>query len=135
MLHENTEIMMDNGSMRNICDIKIGDSVWTETGCNNVCDIYSGWECSYVKVISSRGLNISLTASHPIKLKDGWKRVSEIKIGDKLCTKNYPDDKVESIQIVNEDVNVYNLEFDVVDEICANNFIVGDTKRENSRLD
>lgn len=135
MLHENTMIMMADGSTRNIRDIKIGDSVWTETGCSNICNIYSGWECSFVKVVSSSGLNISLTASQPIKLEDGWKRVSEIEIGDKCMSKNYTDDKVESIQIVTEDAKVYSLEFDEVVGICANDFIVGDMKREQSRLD
>ena len=73
MIHEDTMIMMADGSMKKISEIRIGDCVMTEMGYIKVSNIYSGQENSLVKIISSSGLNITLTTEHIIKLADGWK--------------------------------------------------------------
>ncbi|MFR8470468.1 hypothetical protein BLA28_15960 [Eisenbergiella tayi] len=68
MIHEDTMIMMADGSMKKISEIRIGDYVMTEMGYIKVSNIYSGQENSLVKIISASGLNITLTTEHIIIL-------------------------------------------------------------------
>ena len=55
MIHEDTMIMMADGSMKKISEIRIGDYVMTEMGYIKVSNIYSGQENSLVKIISASG--------------------------------------------------------------------------------
>lgn len=137
MIHEDTMIMMADGSVKKISEIRIGDYVMTEMGYIKVSNIYSGQENSLVKIISASGLNITLTTEHIIKLADGWRRVSEAEIGNKLCIfGNSNGDRIGDIQSVAGDAKVYNLEFqETCDGIYANNYIVGDIKRERNRFE
>lgn len=127
-LHKNTQIMMVDGSKKKISDVCIGDIVKTDDSHIKIKNIFRGWEESLVEIKTIDGIFIQLTEDHVVRVDDGWKESSELKVGDILRK----DDKIVSI----EDVlgcEVYDIETDSDGlGIYANDIVVGDFSMNNS---
>lgn len=127
-LHENTQIMMVDGSKKKISDVCIGDIVKTYDAHVKIINIFRGWEESLVEIKTIDGISIQLTEDHMIMVDDGWKEASELKVGDIL----QKDDKIVSIGDV-PGCEVYDIEADSDGTgIYANDIVVGDFSMNNS---
>lgn len=138
-LAENTEILTvtKNGvySTRRIKDISIGDRVVSADGTvQNVKNVWSGQETRCYTVTDEHGNSVTASYNHPFPTSEGWKCSSDIRVGDKLFGMNGDPVLIVKVQILNEQINVFNLEFDIPTVIIANGFQTGDYSAQNGNL-
>lgn len=134
-LDEKTEILMANGNSKKIKDIASGECVRAANGSSQrVKNVWTGTgsDCRVIK--SERGTVIMATQDHPFPTDGGWKRASEIKVGDMLFDANGDPVRVEEISKTDKAHNVVNLEFDMPTVIIANGLQTGDHSSQNGSL-
>ena len=126
-----THITMEDGSTKNIEDVKAGDVVlsWNEATNEKIGGVVSNILVadvdSVIKIKFEDGTTITTTDEHPFYIDNGWVKAKDLIVGN-ICTKinNLPT-KIESIIIKEKTTKVYNL-LDVTEThtFYANNILV-----------
>lgn len=136
-LEKSTLISMADGSKRYINDIRIGELLQCKDGMKQVANIWRGREDEYIQITWEHSCTLSATASHPILTMNGWKRASDIVVGDIVCVEN-GQSQVTDVKTVKADIEVYNLSLsdsENVQAMIANGIYVGDFDTQNSCLE
>jgi parallel beta-helix repeat protein len=108
-----TKILLSDNTYKNIEDVKIGDKVVAYNEKNRELTtgrvkrtFYHEKTAGYL-IINNK---LRLTSNHPMHVNGEWREAGEIKSGDKLLDINGDEIPVTSIERVDEEVSVYNLE-------------------------
>ena len=84
-LSENVSILMEDGSIKNICDIEIGDMVKTMGGSSVVTELFSYDVNEVIEIELSDGTTLFATPNHKFMTRDGsWKTISDIGEGEDI---------------------------------------------------
>lgn len=123
---QNTSVMLANGQVKYIQDIKVGDEVlsWNEESKNSE----TGTVTSIMNISSNSAFvinsRVTVTAEHPFLTRRGWVKVKDITVGDYL-KKVTGDERVDTIEIVNfKEQPVYNITVSKSPTYYANGYIV-----------
>lgn len=128
---EGTQIAMQDGTTKNIEDIKSGDVVlsWDVVTNEKIGGIVSNVSVrdvdSVIEIKFEDGTIITTTDEHPFYVNNSWVKAKDLIVGDK-CTKiDNSNITIESITIKEETTKVYNL-LDVTEShtFYANNILV-----------
>lgn len=110
-----TKITMDNGELKNIEDVLIGDKILTYNEKSKLNEIgvvgnlKQHQENSLIK-LKFDSIEITTTNEHPFYiLNKGWIKASELSIGDFCLTIDGNKLELNSIQSINQESLVYNL--------------------------
>jgi len=128
-----TQILMANGNIKNIVDIKVGDYVLTKTSETfskltkaRVLKFYEHPETNDFLMINDV---FRLTPNHRIFINKAWQRAENLKIGDILLDYNNNEITIKSIKIQNwKAEKVYNLEIEKYRTYFADGFYVHNAK-------
>lgn len=134
-LGKNTGILMADGTVRAIRDIRIGDTVRCYCGYATVNNIWKGPEEEPCITVTAGGKSVIMTGSHPVLTIEGWKRATNLVQIDRI----QGIDRVLEIESLSSCVykgDVYNLSlvpesFDY-QGIIAEGMVVGDFERQNN---
>ena len=86
-LSENVDILMEDGTTKNICDIAVGDRVETMGGSSSVTELFSYDANEVVEVELSDGTIFFATPNHKFMTRDcSWKPLSEIGEGEDILS-------------------------------------------------
>lgn len=127
-MNGNTQITMADGSKKKISDVHSGDIVRIVDGRDSkITTIITGWEESLIEIKTTNGTYIQLTSNQPvIEIKTGWKRTSDLKVGDVLLSYSGHDE----IEIIEKapGCEVYNICLEAEGGVgfYANDIAVGD---------
>ncbi len=142
-LHENTKIMMHDGSEKTISAIRIGDSVKTiNNGSLIVENITTGQEQHCIK-ISARDrdnnmLSVTSSPGHPFITPSGIITTRQLKLADKLLTLT-GEVEITDIQPQKDEATVYNLQLSAEktddNTLYANQILVGDIQMQRLHED
>ncbi|OIP80991.1 hypothetical protein AUK45_02410 [Candidatus Peregrinibacteria bacterium CG2_30_44_17] len=126
-----TQIMMADGSMKNIEDIESGDTILTrrsefddELVTGEVAGTYEHYVSEYILINNMLGV----TGEHVMLINGQWKLASDMTIGDVLVDADGHDVLVETIQYIDEPVYVYNFEVKDYHTYFANGIYVHNDK-------
>ncbi|HEY9290349.1 MAG TPA: polymorphic toxin-type HINT domain-containing protein, partial [Microlunatus sp.] len=113
-----TQVLMGDGSSKNIEDIEIGDEVTAadpETGeihARRVIDTYVHEDVPTYDVVTTSG-TVTSTAEHPFYVQGrGWTPVSELQPGDRLVDPKGSEVDVVAVEPTGETATVYNFNVD-----------------------
>ena len=114
---ENTLLYTPNG-YREIKDLKVGDKVYSynektgEVEEDVISKVMINKTNSYLKVTLEDNTIIEVTGSHPFydKKSNSWKPISEFEVGDTVTNSENRDIKIKSIEHIEKEETVYNLE-------------------------
>ena len=114
---EDTLVYTPNG-YKKIQDLKIGDKVYSYNEklhiveIDEVSQVMVNKSIDYLKVTLEDDTVIRVTETHPFydKKSDSWKPISEFEIGDTVTTSENNDIKIKSIERVEKEEIVYNME-------------------------
>ncbi len=114
---EDTLVYTPNG-YKKIQDLKIGDKVYSYNEklhiveIDEVSQVMVNKSIDYLKVTLEDDTVIRVTETHPFydKKSDSWKPISEFEIGDTVTTSENNDIKIKSIERVEKEDIVYNME-------------------------
>ena len=111
-----TEITLENGDVKNIEDVNIGDEVLTyneEKGVLEpgiVGDLQSYDVSFLVKLNFDNGVEITTTAEHPFYVDGkGWIHAGKLQLGDVFKTDENESSTLVDIDVIEDTVTVYNL--------------------------
>ncbi|MBI2463614.1 hypothetical protein HYV57_01520 [Candidatus Peregrinibacteria bacterium] len=126
-----TQITMADGSTKNIEEIQAGESILTFQDPMSEKKVSSSVIRTFEHVVK-RYLNINnrlkITPEHVLFVNDSWKMASEIRIGDRLIDMNRQVIIVDSIEDVETQIPVYNLEVLGTHTFFANGIYVHNNK-------
>jgi len=123
-----TKILMVDGSYKEIKDIKAGDYIITRKApdSNELVKaevirsmVYDGWD-GYL-IINNK---LKVTTNHMIYVNGEWKEAGEIRIGDRLVNEKGEKFVVKSLEKVDKQVKVYNIEIEGYKTYFANGIYV-----------
>jgi len=123
-----TKILMADGSYKEIKDIKAGDYIITKKAPDSDelvkaevirSMVYDGWD-GYL-IINNK---LKVTTNHMIYINGEWKEAGEIKIGDRLINEKGEKFAVKSLEKVDKQVKVYNIEIEKYRTYFANGIYV-----------
>lgn len=109
-----TKVLMSDGKLKNIEDIKVGDYVLTRTDKDSKLTKAKVQKTHASEVSGYLILNgnLKVTANHIIRVNDNWKEAGSVRIGDVLTDNNGGQVKISSIEWQRGKFTVYNLEVD-----------------------
>ncbi len=132
-----TEVMMFDGSVKNIEEVKVGESLLASNGSNTVNEVF---------VIPHKGdifafndsENYFFTAGHPFMTSSGWKsmdpemsqvenpglEVGQMVVGDTLVKINGQTEVIESIKKQQAETTVYNFRVSGDNSFYADRYLV-----------
>ncbi len=131
-----TKVLMGDGKLMNIQDIKVGDLVETIDGVCSVLEVLSHTKNS--ELFSINDNNFFVTDNHPFMTKDGWKSLNisnitnkdylediPLQVGDFIqTTKGWTEiNKIQGQENSNVD-RVYNIKVNEKESYFANNYLV-----------
>jgi DNA-directed RNA polymerase beta subunit len=103
------EVVMSNGTRKQIKDVKVGDRVMTFDHKNHQIS-YSNVINQYVRATEQKiymletvnGNNLTATANHPLMTTEGWKHVEELNIGDNIGIYLNNNENISNVTTYNE---------------------------------
>jgi hypothetical protein len=107
-------LVLLNGTMKNIRDIKVGDMVLSKNmatgvaGPNKVTRVYEA-DSNHYYIMNDK---IRATGGESFFTTQGWKAVKDLKFGDTIYTISGVTEKIVSVKRVAFDLKVYNIEVD-----------------------
>lgn len=128
-----TRISLADGSEKNIEDIQVGDMVesFNETTgtvqADKVVHIFQHEKEDQYLIVNN---DLKVTPIHRVLSNDQWVEIGSLQVGDMLTKADGQDVPIESIEKVNELVNIYNFEVNPTHTYVANGFIVHNRKLE-----
>lgn len=125
-----TKVLMEDGQLKNIEDIKAGEYVLTRNDKDpelvkaRVEKIHSSKEDGYL-ILNG---NLKLTANHIIRVNNSWMEAGNIQIGDELTDSSGEKIRVSSIEWQQGKFEVYNLQIEKYHTYFADGFWVHNDK-------
>jgi len=126
-LDGDTMIWMADGSQKRIKDIQPGDMVYSKDRVPaKVINVYSGPDNNIYRLIAESGKTVLASKTHPLFIDGEMKKACDVRIGDRVLTK----DGYETVMTVSIDAKygkkVYNLVFEEETSFFGNDIVVGD---------
>lgn len=123
-----TMVRLADGSEKRICDIRLGDQVWTpDSGRAEVVNICSGDEPELFVLRSANGRELRLTADHPVCIEgSGYKTAADVTPADKLVLEDGTPVEIEALYLVQGGFRVYSLELEGSSIMLCNGYQTGD---------
>jgi len=121
-----TQILMADGSYKNIEDVKVGESVMsydTATGKYIGSSVVKTTQNEIDKYYIVNG-NLKITPGHVLMVNGEWQMSNFMKVGDLLLNANGERVTITSLQEVDTQVDVYNLITDEPHDFFAQNYLV-----------
>lgn len=121
-----TPILMSDGSLKPIEQVKVGDAVMAfdeKTGSfkeDKVSEFFQHDADKYL-IIND---NFRVTPNHLVYSKGKWVEIGSLKIGDKLFNSEGKSDSITSMKEISQKVTVYNLEVNPYHTYVAGGFVV-----------
>lgn len=121
-------VRLADGSEKRICDIRLGDQVWTpDSGRAEVVNICSGDEPELFVLRSANGRELRLTADHPVCIEgSGYKTAADVTPADKLVLEDGTPVEIEALYLVQGGFRVYSLELEGSSIMLCNGYQTGD---------
>ncbi len=126
-----TEITMADGSTKIIESIQAGDVILAydeatgEMKPDQVREVHDPIEAEYYLVVNR---NLRLTPTHPMLSGSEWVEIGQLKVGDALTAMDGSTVTIDSIEIVQEKVTVYNFAVNPYGTYVADGIIVHNKK-------
>jgi hypothetical protein len=135
-LAEGTLILMADGGEKRVEDMRIGDKVIVDHSGQTAC-VINTWKGAEKEIIqiNAAGVAFECSNAHPIRTVDGMKRAYKVSCGDYLVGPHGEHIKVTSVEHVNEERRMYNVDLDNFGTLFANGFMIGDNGVQNSFFD
>lgn len=128
---EDTEILMSDGSRKNIEDVKIGDYILTRKNERDQklvkAKVTSAHEAEVDGYLIING-QLKITPNHILFVNSEWKQAGDIQIGDALADADGKIIAVDSIEWQQGKFSVYNLEIENQHTFFADNIWVHNNK-------
>ncbi|HAH05081.1 MAG TPA: hypothetical protein DCM05_00925 [Elusimicrobia bacterium] len=121
-----TDILMEDGSYKNIEDVKVGDRVMsydTELGRYVGAAVVRTTKNDAGKYYNVND-TMKITPGHVLNVSGDWKLSDEMKVGDFLTNANGDRVAIDSIEEVNEPAEVFNLITEEPNNFFAEDFLV-----------
>lgn len=129
-LAEGTQILMEDGTLKAIQDICIGERVKTDEGCAVITDMLRGTQEGCLRIAADNGKELVMTKGHPILTENGWKQAGELTRSDILRTESGRA-AIRDIGLVEEATGVFHPDAGGK-PIYANGFVTGDFTFQNN---
>ena len=119
------KVELADGIEKNITEISVGDIVKTQDGSGSVVKVFHS-KAGKQKLYGFNDKEPFVTEAHPFMTQDGWKKVSELEVGDTLYRNGLGLDTVNSIESkeIPEDTPVYNFHVDKQENYYAGSYLV-----------
>jgi hypothetical protein len=119
------KVELADGIEKNITEISVGDIVKTQDGNGSVVKVFHS-KAGKQKLYGFNDKEPFVTEAHPFMTQDGWKKVSELEVGDTLYRNGLGLDTVDSIESreIPEDTPVYNFHVDKQENYYAGGYLV-----------
>lgn len=131
-LAEDTEVLMEGGSLKAIKEIKIGERVSNGNGgSSEVVNIYTGMEQTLIHIKTEGGHSLNATENHPVYTKSGRKQLKTVLGADELLMQDGTFEKIEEAYPYVYDKKVYNLELAEGHQMVCDGIVVGDFTAQN----
>lgn len=135
---EGTKILMNDKSLKNIEDIKVGDLVLTKENqysnklvASKVTKTFKHNVSGYL-IINN---NLRVTPEHKIYVSGEWKEIGSASVGDKLLDNYGNEVEIKSIEWIKGNFNVYNFTVENQHTYFAENIYVHNDKGASARVD
>ena len=122
---EGVQVELADGIEKDVAEISIGDVVKTKDGEGAVVKVFHS-KAGKQRLYGFNEKEPFVTEAHPFMTQDGWKKISEVKVGDTLYRNGLGLDTVESIQSkdVPADTPVFNFHVDTHENYYAAGYLV-----------
>lgn len=137
-----TKILLCDGSEKAIEQIPAGTSVmaWDPDSQSFKCStvqqrIETETDKRFSITTSAGGKALEITPTHRLLVNGAWKDSSEVKVGDLLLFADGTSVKVEKIELITENVPVYNLITDFPNDFFAENILVHNENAKGDQKD
>jgi hypothetical protein len=122
---DGVQVELADGIEKNITEISVGDIVKTQDGNGSVVKVFHS-KAGKQKLYGFNDKEPFVTEAHPFMTQDGWKKVSELEVGDTLYRNGLGLDTVDSIESkeIPEDTPVYNFHVDKQENYYAGGYLV-----------
>ena len=119
------QVELADGVEKNITEISVGDIVKTKDGNGSVVKVFHS-KAGKQKLYGFNDKEPFVTEAHPFMTQDGWKKISELEVGDTLYRNGLGIDTVDSIESkeIAEDTPVYNFHVDNQENYYADGYLV-----------
>jgi len=122
-----TQILMADSKYKPIKDVKEGNWVLTKENEGSDKMVSAKVAKTFEHTVNNYLIinnELELTDIHPVFVDNKWKQAGTIELGDKLLNEEGQEVIVESLELKNETVKVYNLEIEGYATYFANGFYV-----------
>ncbi|MEG0367592.1 MAG: Hint domain-containing protein, partial [Coprobacillus sp.] len=130
---EESMVLMADGSLRRIEDIRIGDYIYTPESIKQVRNVYKGYEEMILHLETKAGKTLNLCLNHPLLTTEGYIPARDLTSKSQLITYDGNIDYVNFAYEIEYKKCVYSLEVDA-GGFYAENLVVGTFETENSSL-
>jgi len=122
---DGVQVELADGTEKNVAEISVGDVVKTQEGDGSVVKVFHS-KAGKQKLYGFNDKEPFVTEAHPFMTQDGWKKVSELEVGDTLYRNGLGLDTVDSIESkeIPEDTPVYNFHVDKQENYYADGYLV-----------
>ena len=135
--HSDTPITMADGSTRPIKMIKIGDKVLAYDEIHNsqvVADVIAVMPQRVSSEFYILNHYIKVTATHPFYVGNTWKSVKDLKVGDMFRSSTGEMVPLNSIELIQEQMEIYNFTVDEVHTYYAHGILVHNKNENESQV-
>lgn len=132
-----TKVLMSDGTLKNIENIKAGDYVLTRTDKDSKL-IKAKVLKTHESIVSGYLIlngNLKVTANHIIRVGDSWKEAGSVQIGDVLMSDRGEQVKISGVEWQRGKFTVYNLEIEKYHTYFAGGVWVHNQKGDGGRKD
>lgn len=133
---DDTMIRMASGEERRVCELRVGDRVYSPVcGNSTVTTIYSGEEAELYVFRAAGGRALRVTADHPVYVgTGGYKAAADITPADQLVLEDGTPADIEALYTVEGNFRVYSLELAEESPICCNGYQTGDYQQQGKLM-
>ncbi|MCR6545712.1 hypothetical protein NVS47_09355 [Dehalobacterium formicoaceticum] len=131
-MHKDTLIMLEDASLKKVCEIALGDKVLSNDGfAYPVTNIVTGPEEKLYQITTDRGKTVRLSSTHTVFLADGPLPAKDLRSGQTVLTVD-GHEKILDLAIIDYRDQVYNLVFDQETAIYGDGFVIGDMQMQQT---
>jgi len=147
-LHEDTLVLMSDGTYKPLKDITVGDRIITHTGeSSNVTAVHEQGDLPLLKITTFNGREILTAKDHPFLTPEGWKEAQNLRVNDVLavvhsaqinntCSRSLGEFKLAGYfvgdgsvgtynyinkhgwKVLNQKSTITNAEKDIIEDVC-----------------
>ncbi|MDR3600781.1 MAG: Hint domain-containing protein [Desulfosporosinus sp.] len=131
-MHKDTLIIMEDASLKKVCEIIIGDKVLSQDGfAYPVTNIVTGPEKTLYQITTGSGKTVRLSSTHTVFLPGGPLPAKDVQPGQTVLTVN-GHEKIVAVEKVEYNDQVYNLIFEKETSIYGDGFVIGDMQMQQT---